>query len=275
MRPSFLALLGLLVVRAPAVTAQQFFTPGAEVNGQISVQVTGTLNDGSGDYHPLANQSVTLYRGAADSLVLMLDGAGVLKFAVAPGTYRIASATEWRGRAYRWNLALPVRQGMGTFALTADNAVVTAIGPRRAGPARAQAMVVTSDDAASEPRLRSNKDGSTATLWSLLFTGAGQIYAGETGKGVALLVVGEGTFIAGLAAASASQNSALYGNSNSGADGAAVALLITGTTLWVYSLVDAHSAVHRYNDRHGYAVQPFVAPGVERSVRTGLAFSLR
>ena len=84
-------LLGAVVPPVHALGAQQFFTPGAEVNGQISVQVNATLNDGIDDYHPVDDLPLILYRGATDSMALRTDEAGVLRFAIAPGTYRLST----------------------------------------------------------------------------------------------------------------------------------------------------------------------------------------
>ena len=116
----------VLFTLASRLDAQQFFTPGGEINGQIGVQVNATLNDGIGDYQPLADLPLTLYRGATDSLQLHTDEAGVLKFSVAPGTYRLStpSPVRFHGRSYRWNIALEVKRGMGIVNLTVANAVV-------------------------------------------------------------------------------------------------------------------------------------------------------
>jgi hypothetical protein len=124
---AFVALL-LLALHVPVLTAQSSFTPGAETNGQINVQVNGTLDDGSGDYHPLSGLVLTLYRGATDSMLLRMDDAGILKLAIARGTYRLSSPEpyEWKGRLFRWNIPLDVQRGMRIVNLTAQNAVVTA-----------------------------------------------------------------------------------------------------------------------------------------------------
>jgi hypothetical protein len=126
MRLSALAATLLLVAPAHVLPAQTFFSPGQEIDGKISVQVNATLNDGIGDYHPIAGLALTLYRNATDSLVLRTDDAGVLQFSVQPGTYRLAANTpvQWHGRSYRWNQALEVRKGMPLFNLTVENASI-------------------------------------------------------------------------------------------------------------------------------------------------------
>src|SRR5687768_2771524 len=90
------AIVALLAGASVPLRAQQFFTPGAESDGQISVQVNATLNDGIDDYYPVSDLVLTLYRGATDSLQLRTDDAGVLKFAIAPGTYRLSTPVPVR-----------------------------------------------------------------------------------------------------------------------------------------------------------------------------------
>jgi hypothetical protein len=128
MRPTAFVAPLLLAALAHTASAQRFFTPGQELDGKISVQINATLNDGIGDYHPVGNLLLTLYRGATDSLQLQTDEAGVLQFAIAPGTYRVASATsvQYHGRNYRWNVPLVVQRRMGIFNLNQENAAVSA-----------------------------------------------------------------------------------------------------------------------------------------------------
>lgn len=68
--PSVLAVVALCTFVPVVASAQQFFTPGAEANGQVSVQVNATLNDGIGEYQPVVGLTLTLYRGATDSMNL-------------------------------------------------------------------------------------------------------------------------------------------------------------------------------------------------------------
>jgi hypothetical protein len=277
MRLTVGAALSLLALTATPLSAQQFFNVGQEIDGKVNVEIIGTLSDGSGDYHPLEGQALTLYRNATDSMQLSLGDAGILHFAIVPGTYRVATLAQWRGRTYRWNLPLSVQRGMHSVALNSENAAITASSERvarRDGAPRAdpRVEVVARPD---RELTRSNKDGSVATLWSFLITGAGQIYAGESGKGWGLMALGVVTGVTGIAAANASVNSAAYGDSNSGAESAATGLLVISVGTWIYSLVDAHSAVARYNERNGYAVQPILAPSGAGRARIGLAFAVR
>jgi hypothetical protein len=133
-----LSTLALFVLAASPLGAQQYFNVGAEVNGQINVQINTTLNDGIGDHQPVAGLLLTLYRSATDSLQLTTDDAGVLKFAIAPGSYRLSSvrSVPWHGRSYHWNVPLPVRRGMGIVNLTVENATITGAAATAGPPPR-------------------------------------------------------------------------------------------------------------------------------------------
>ena len=170
---TLLATLTLVATPATAAHAQTFFVPGAEVDGQISVQVNATLNDGIGDYHPIANLALVLYRGATDSLPLRTDEAGVLKLAIAPGTYRLSTPepVRWHGRSYRWNVPLEVKRGMGIVNLTVANATVSG------GAAGAQGDLAAAPSAsrAGEGSVvrYAQKDGAVGVLFGFLLTGGG------------------------------------------------------------------------------------------------------
>lgn len=85
------------------------------------------------------------------------------------------------------------------------------------------------------------KDGGTATILSLLIPGAGQMYAGETGTGILMLL---GSSVA-LGVAISSYNSCSYSCDNGGAyAGLGIALAID-----LVSLIDAAPAASRHNKR--------------------------
>jgi hypothetical protein len=89
------------------------------------------------------------------------------------------------------------------------------------------------------------KDPSTAVMMSLVAPGGGQLYAGEIGKGLLMLVGGEGALITGW---STSQRQRCNHDDCTGPHwtnlymGAAAAMGI-----WFYSLADAPKAARRYN----------------------------
>jgi len=196
------------------------------------------LPDGPNGNYPGAYQPLTLYRNATDSMQLAFDGAGVLRFAIAPGIYRIASVARWQGREYRWSMALPVASGMRTVALTAANASVTSVTPSRV--AREDATTVA---APGEPYDR--KSGTVATLLSLLVTGGGQMYAGRVNKGIGLLALG----LAGGVVTVVSLNE-YNKNDYPGVDNSAgTAGIITGVSIslgaYIYSIATANHDVHQ------------------------------
>jgi hypothetical protein len=179
-RPSALLALALCTLVPVVVSAQQFFTPGAEVNGHISVQVNATLNDGIGEYQPVSGLTLTLYRGATDRVTLRTDDAGVLRFAIAPGSYRLSTPEPvyWHGRSYRWNVPLVVQPRMGIVSLTVANAVVG--GPSLADPPQ---RGEPAERAPSRPaRSFAQKDGAVGVLFGFLLTGAGSSMLGRTAK---------------------------------------------------------------------------------------------
>ncbi len=87
------------------------------------------------------------------------------------------------------------------------------------------------------------KDPGTATLFSVLLTGGGHFYAGDTKKGAVLLGVGVGSLIAAAAATGASCNG--YSCSSSTAPLLLGSLAYLGT--WVYGIADSGNAARRHN----------------------------
>ena len=95
--PIVVAALAALVAAFAPLDAQQYFIPGSEVNGQINVQINATLNDGIGDYQPLAGLPITLYRGATTAWrSAPTRRASPLRR--PPGTCRIATPEPSNGR---------------------------------------------------------------------------------------------------------------------------------------------------------------------------------
>ena len=265
--PVLVAALVLVATPLAPSHAQQFFVPGGESNGQINVQVNATLNDGIGEYHPLTDLVLTLYRGATDSLQLKTDEAGVLRFAIAPGTYRLSTPVpvRWHGRSYRWNVPLEVKRGMGIVNLTVANATVV-------GPAPSQATAATEPveraaipaSTISYPR----KDGAVGVLFGFLLTGGGQFYAGANGKGAMLL----GVSLAGAVGAVSVVNGCNPYCSDSDITTAQV-LLLPALFNWVYGMASAPGDVRRWNEEHARVAR--VRPVLEqRDGRTGLGLAV-
>ena len=121
---------------------------------------------------------------------------------------------------------------------------------------------------------QSPKDPATAFLWSFFIPGTGQMYAGETAKGLGLFVASEAGFvvaIVGLAQKSVQtqctqivkQTDPFWNpytftqttNCESGSSGKSLVIGGVAASLgaWLYSMIDAGPAVRRYNARHGLA----------------------
>jgi TM2 domain-containing membrane protein YozV len=108
------------------------------------------------------------------------------------------------------------------------------------------------------------KDGGTATILSLLIPGAGQMYAGEVGTGVLMLL----TSSAALGVA-ISQYGSCYDDCGGAAAAAGVALTIN-----LISPIDAGSAASRHNKRllkqRQVGLAPILTP-TARGVNLGLS----
>src|SRR5687768_15342527 len=101
----------VMVLHAPSLVAQSSApAAGTVINGQVTVHLTITLRESANDYGPIADHPLILYRSTGDSLQIRTDDTGVLRFLIAPGSYRLVSAApaQWRGRGYRWNVPLEV-----------------------------------------------------------------------------------------------------------------------------------------------------------------------
>jgi hypothetical protein len=278
-----------LVASATSLAGTQ--TPGSVVNGRVAVRVYASLSDSVTRYYPVAKHRLLFYRSASDSIVATTDSTGALTILLAPGDYRLvsAAAVSWHGSDYSWNVPLTVRPGMPIVDLrspeaqgasAAAQAAATAT-RRDAGPVALPAGV-SRDTAIVYYRSVESKDPSTAVLWSFLIAGGGQIYAGETGKGIGLLLVSSGSAILTIAAlqADAVCNSGPFGSSGCEDQGVrktgAVAALVWIST-WIYSMADAGEAARRWNAKHNARnvslVPIFPEPANGHSL--GLAVSIR
>ncbi|CAN5456952.1 hypothetical protein BH09GEM1_BH09GEM1_47450 [soil metagenome] len=119
------------------------------------------------------------------------------------------------------------------------------------------------------------KDPGTATLLGVLVTGGGQMYSGETSRGLTLLAIGGGSLIAGEVLSVSSCTT--VSGSCSLAPIAVGTLVYLGT--WAYGLMDAGDAARRHN-MSGGVKEARVIPTVERlhgdgGDVTGVGFKLR
>lgn len=291
MTPRLLSSLVLAAfsLASQAVAAQ---TPGSVVNGRVAVRVFVSLSDSTTRYYPLIGHRLFFYRSANDSTIAATDSTGSLTVLLPPGDYRVISAKPvgWHGFNYSWNVLVSVKPGMPIVDLRSPEAT-------SASSAALAAAGASSDIRAAPTITRQSsdtgivyyrtvavgaKDPSTAFLWSFLIAGGGQIYAGETGKGVALLVTSSLGAVVTLDAieADASCNSGPFGSSGCSDAGVVQAGKIAAVVwlgTWIYSMADAGGAARRWNDKHGLATVS-LAPTTHRTVRgtsLGLAFSLK
>jgi hypothetical protein len=266
-RPSALAAIAVCTIVPAAASAQQFFTPGAEVNGQVSVQINATLNDGIDQYQPVNDLVLTLYRGATDSLQLRTDGAGVLRFAIEPGKYRISTPepVRWHGRSYRWNIPLTVRPRMEIVNHPVSNATI--VGPAVA--AERTGVVAKSEETNDRSSITyARKDGATGVLFGFLLTGGGQFYAGQNTKGAVLL----GLSLAEAVTATTVINRCNPYCSDSDITSAEVWLLPIVFN-WGYGMATAPGDVRKWNEAHARVAR--MRPVMEqRDGRTTLALAV-
>lgn len=230
---------------------------------RIYVKVYVTLSDATNPYNPIARLPVIFYRAPGDSVVLTTDFAGQANAALDTGDYRVVTPypASAHGTAYVWDLPITVRFGMDAVDLTERNAVPATGGTQ---PAVASAGPVPRPLAPqTTPRAQSGftpKDGGVAFLLSFLITGAGQMYAGEPGKGVVLLIASLAG--AGVAINGASQCASGASDCPNGETIAGLGIVLLS---WVYSMADAPAAAGRYNRQHGLVALRGVAPVVART----------
>jgi hypothetical protein len=125
-----------------------------------------------------------------------------------------------------------------------------------------------------------DKDGGTAALISVLITGGGQIYTGETGRGLTMLGISIAAPVAGVLATAATCEQRGYVedcNWTPFIAGIAVSLATK-----VYSVIDASPSAKRMNERNGAAraalpvkVQPTVGVASQGGTELGFKVVLR
>ena len=136
-----------------------------------------------------------------------------------------------------------------SLATLPENAAVLTLGALPAGYRLPPGVL----DRASE------KDETVGLLLSIIVTGGGHFYAGETSKGIGLLLVGIGAPIAG-ALASSEDNLAPY-----------FVGLGVGLGAYIYGIVDGMRAVEDYNVENGFALAPVpMESGAGLAMRVGL-----
>lgn len=226
--------------------------------------------------------AVFIQVGGDTAAVRSTDYAGAIELWLAPATYRLITPQplEYRGREYTWSRPIEVRRGMGNVDLTLENADYDP--PNAAAvPSSATAVGVAAKPGLVTPQgantqhqiLGSPKDGGLAFVLSFLIPGVGQMYAGETGKGIGMLVVDLAG--SGIAIAGAESCGSYDGQCNTGLIAAGASIVLAD---WIYSMIDAPGAAHRHNAKLGYRtgsleLAPLLAsaPGARVTVGVHLA----
>jgi hypothetical protein len=271
-------LLSALITAVSTVRGQAPAVAGTVVNGKVVVRVFVTLSDSVTPYYPVANLPLRFYRSGKDSATAITDVSGATSIVLSPGDYRLLSAkpVTWRGYVYSWNVPIVVRPGMPMIDLRPPDSDVAAVTRVNADPQRSErGSVVDTVFRGYTQSLVPPKDAGTAFLLSFLITGAGQMYAGETGRGITMLLmsaVGAGVYLNAL---TTQVNCASY--SYSSCDSSTGGLALAGVGLWVgtwiYSMADAGPAVRRYNASRGLTA--VARQGPHGTTQLGLSIALR
>ena len=130
------------------------------------------------------------------------------------------------------------------------------------------------------------KEPGTAVLFSVRIPGGGHFYAGERGKGVALMAVSLGSIVLGAAIATkAARKSHARKSGGSTYLGAITEVEMTpiliGLTVsfgsWVYGIADSGNAARRANERNGYTLTSLRLVPIQTAIsspRPGLSFRM-
>lgn len=125
------------------------------------------------------------------------------------------------------------------------------------------------------------KDPGTATLMSVVVPGGGQLYSGDTRKGLTLLGVGLGGLTIGTMMSFSSMGLSC-GDTSCESEGSALPAVLGYVAYlgsWVYGIMDASDSAHRMNAQRGLArvipvnVAPVVA--LDRSGGTQVGLTVR
>jgi hypothetical protein len=114
------------------------------------------------------------------------------------------------------------------------------------------------------------KDPATARVIGII-PGAGHMYAGEPGRGVAYLGGVVGLTLAGAAMFLSDCASDIYRITSDGCESSSAGngFLVVALGVWAWSIYDAGSAAHRENAKHGFRAALILAPEHSRGVAGG------
>lgn len=121
------------------------------------------------------------------------------------------------------------------------------------------------------------KDPGTAMIISVLVPGGGQVYSGETKRGLTIFGAGVGSLILGSALAVDEASDCAYEGDCASAGGSTAPLMLGYLgylAAWGYGVYDAQDSAKRMNQQNGFnvagfTVEPLAAPSRE-GTRLGL-----
>jgi hypothetical protein len=297
---------GASAMLSPAHAMAQKLAGTELENGQIVVKIYVTMNQtGIPTGRPISDYTIVVVAPSGERSSVTTGDAGTTELRLLPGVYRVVSLKPllWYDHHYMWDLALNVRRGMRVLDLTPTNAVrnaadtreqvvappptapAPAVAPAQARVAPFPASAVAAPVPAQPPRVEGSsttppaylyKSPGEAVLFSFLITGAGQMYNGQVGKGVGLLLLGAGSLVVG--AANSAERCNQYGCVRSTAPLAIGAGVFLGT--WIYSMVDAYSTAKQHNAKMGFRVgaipvSPHFGAGSNGRTMIGLSLAVR
>lgn len=177
----------------------------ALADGQIIVKLYVTVDQTGMPYgRPISHFALLVVAPSGERSTVATDDAGSATLHLTPGVYRVASfqPLEWNGRHLVWDLPLQVREHMHALDLTPHNSAVAVATNADGAPASSGAVIDASastlssqgarKDAAAAPPQYLYKSPGEAALFSFLVPGVGQMYNGQVGKGVGLLLLSTG-----------------------------------------------------------------------------------
>lgn len=135
--------------------------------------------------------------------------------------------------------------------------------------------VVVQTESSTTTSGQTERDPGIATILSVVIPGAGQMYAGDTMRGVKIL---GGAYFSPIIGWTAGTMFCATGSGAACGVGLLVGLTgsVAGLGSWVYGIIDAGPTTERMNAAHGFALdgrlQPLVAPTADGG--TALGFRL-
>jgi hypothetical protein len=186
-----------------------------------------------------------------------------------------------------WDLPFEVREGMHVLDLTPKNSVQeVAYSARSSKPENSSAEAPAGRPSMADARVNKGitapptylyKSPGEAALFSFIIPGAGQMYNGQVGKGVGLLVISGGALIAGAAMS----NNANCNGFTCNQDYTPLAIgAVVSVGVWIYSIFDAYGTAKQHNAQAGFRVggipvRPFVGARRDGATTIGLSLALR